>query len=515
MKKQILIIAVFFAAITYSIAQTHALRIAVCQDCPDDHTAATGTMPLSQSRNGIAYNYAAPDNFPIERVAEDFGQRTLINKCWHTGLDINTGFENYDMGDAIYPLDTGEIKFIKWTPDYKAICIRSNDGTIYAYGHLFYDGSVSTSGMQCGNFLMKEVASPSNEHAVVYFNEDGIPVKAYSTLDDDSVIVKNNFGHDTTIFTTNKVSFNTPVVPLGSSDADYAHVHFYLFRELPTSQNDFQDRLMGGTTGFGYTRLFHQLNPATLISNNDLEYNLTIHDSKSKIEEAGSQKSSIVAKVAIPNHQWANSQKRYVGLGTANEVRFLIKKDHPDSAFSEIVGNRFYGHINLGGLTDSTRKNEHDVSTAQTQRYPAISNPLAESEHALDIAYPLYSTSIGNNNHTGIRTNQYNTATYSSDQASDYYYFSDFYHRIVRGHDPHSQTAAGQVPLARYPGEAQYPDGKYLLRAELETVHRELAATSPADKEIMVDNFRPYITKVVVKRDLSRIFLYHPRRNRV
>ncbi|MFK7969184.1 MAG: PKD domain-containing protein [Bacteroidia bacterium] len=490
---------VMIALSAFITNSAHAqLRLSRCTNCPDNQTYGVHTG-MSVPPDSSAFSYGDPITFPVERTAEDFGQRTFSTRCWHTGIDLNTGGGNTDLGDAIFPLDTGRVLFVKGGGDYKVVCLEKSNGDVYALGHLFYNGGLGTNGMRCGNFILKALENNTNNYGIVYFDIAGVPMKAYANVDSATIIVKNNYGNDTTLYTTTAVSTNVPVAPLGMSDAPGgAHIHFYHFKSPPSSYAIFEDQVSGSASGFGSTKFRQLLNPAKLLSTPEPDYTVEIPDSKLKIKSSGADKSSMVAKVVIPTDERVGA-KRYTTLGAAEEVRFLIKKQYSDDPFSEIKGRRTYSHLSLGGIKDSTRWNANRVSSSTGQRYPSVGNPFGETEVTLDIGYPLLNTSKGSYTKTGIVTNQYNDAN-GTDRGADYYYFSDFYHRIIRGHNPHAQTASQPVPLARHPEEAEYPDGRYVLRAELETVERELAASSPTDAEFTIDNFRPFIKSVTIRQ---------------
>ena len=128
------------------------LRFQSCTNCPNNlGNEYTGSMSVPEE----GFQYANTiQTMTSSDVASDFGRRNS-NSRWHMGVDISPQAGNTDIGDRIYPIETGTIVKIIGT-SYKVLVIRGEHR--YGYGHIFFDGTPNaTTGMRSGDFILKKM----------------------------------------------------------------------------------------------------------------------------------------------------------------------------------------------------------------------------------------------------------------------------------------------------------------------------------------------------------------------
>ena len=103
----------------------------------------------------------APQNgnatdFATSHISSDFGRRYDTDTKWHKGVDYVR-----PHGSHLLALDDGEIQSIYCTQtnnwEYKIIKING-DSLDYGYGHIFYDGEPSSSGILRSGMRLKSMS---------------------------------------------------------------------------------------------------------------------------------------------------------------------------------------------------------------------------------------------------------------------------------------------------------------------------------------------------------------------
>ena len=139
------------------------LRYSECDGCDNSlDNEFTGSMEIPE--NGWDYQVAQTLNDNPHRVASDFGRREEGSN-WHIGLDFSPQNGNLDLGDILYPIETGSINniFVSLNNgNYKSIVVDGNH--YFGYGHIFFNGLPNDEGMRCGAFILLRMDEPYSEY---------------------------------------------------------------------------------------------------------------------------------------------------------------------------------------------------------------------------------------------------------------------------------------------------------------------------------------------------------------
>lgn len=153
-----------------------------CDNC--DNNMNSGSMPVPN--NGFTYSTIYNFSSNPTHAVSDFGPRTQGSR-YHIGIDISPQVENYDNGDAIFPIETGEIKFLHISSGYKYIAISGVHH--YGFGHIFFWGvpNVNT-GMRSGDFILKKCDDVDEDlWAIIYCPEGETPI-AFGTSNTATIV---------------------------------------------------------------------------------------------------------------------------------------------------------------------------------------------------------------------------------------------------------------------------------------------------------------------------------------
>ncbi|MEI6060470.1 MAG: 3-coathanger stack domain-containing protein [Bacteroidota bacterium] len=253
------------------------------------------------------------------------------------------------------------------------------------------------------------------------------------------------------------------IAPMGNSDATNVHLHLYLTADPNINPNNNIDNAK---------------NPLQFIDHVNTNFDISI-DELFKLTYfpiastpcGGNQKASVKVKLEMPGA--GNSQNYDNEVMDIDSVLLFIKRfGENDDKYALIKGDRFHSKIVLGGRLDH-------------KRYPSIGWPVSNS--GFDIV-----NQFGNEQFTGIEPYAYNTHPY------DFWCFSDFYTRIKS-----TDYLDGYLELANSNAEARYPDGIYYIKPKayrisgIEAVNPNNTNNNQA-KQIIIDNFRPYISRVKI-----------------
>lgn len=468
------------------------LQYSECGNCADNlDNEYTGNMDIPENGWGYQANQTLNDN--PDRVVSDFGRREE-GTSWHIGLDFSPQGANNDLGDILYPIETGTINQIRVSENdgnYKYIQV---DGAHhFAYGHIFFDGVPGSNGMRCGSFILKALDGTRHDnYAIIYCPEEGDPI-AYGAIPGSTVTHPDiNDGVPMEVTTTID-NINTPLCPVGNSGGDYSgHLHLYSFEEEPVD-NDYNSSWNGGGN---VTEFRNPKDPLDILTYPEPAYDITIDETQYlTTDENGPFYSGTLesAVKVVCQMEGENGGDGYQTVMDINSVELFYKSPLVDDGNEELQNwgqeNSYY-NLFQGPYFESKIC---VGATIGTERYPSPGYP---ENNTIDIANPNRQGSL---TRTGINGVCYNTG------ANDEFFFQDIVTRIHKD----DQFGHGNRDLADYPGDARTNDGPYELYVRTQTVKGDLDC-SDQPYSILIDNFRPYISSVKIYRnDVNGELLYH------
>lgn len=136
-----------------------------CDGC--DNTMISGSMTVPPD----GFNYTTLVNFsenPLHLIS-DFGPRIAVSR-FHLGIDVNPQPQNYDNGDAIFPIETGEIEILRVEEGYKYIITEgteTNRSHHFGYGHLFEYLAPDPAYQRVDLILIRMNAPHENRYAII------------------------------------------------------------------------------------------------------------------------------------------------------------------------------------------------------------------------------------------------------------------------------------------------------------------------------------------------------------
>lgn len=440
MKNFLLVITLFLL-----IENVYAQIVLQYQPCTDCQTATP--------------QYLATTNYVTWDLNSDFGPRD-IGSFWHKGIDYNiaNGSQNTDdKGYHIIAPFNGEFTFATLNSAYKYFIIRDQDNNSrnLGFGHIF-NGSVGETQIS-GDMVLKQTDG-GNAWAIICLSTG----RAYCTIAGLTVTYGQPY------ITQNTCNAGDPIAPIGTSGNIVfdPHVHLYYARD-PNS----------GTSSIAQRN--NAKNPLQIVNHQNTDYNISIENTNNLTEYGqtpfynGDALSSVKVKITLAG---AALGERYTNATMdIDSTLILIKRyGETDDKYSLIKGRNYLSKIVMGGRTDH-------------KRYPSNGWP---SNNSFDIAI-----NTGNESRTGIIPHAYSDDNQGN---HDFLFFSDFYTRIKN-----TDQYGGALDLANSNSEARYPDGVYLIKPRAFRINNA-EATNPANpnnnapKQIIIDNFRPYISRVKI-----------------
>jgi len=365
---------------------------------------------------------------------------------------------------------------------YKVLAIQGEHR--YGYGHIFFDGTPNaTTGMRSGDFILKKMNAPNDLlYAIIYAPNGGTPTAFGQEI---GTVTCPGINNGRPIEVTNQVTdLNTPIAPIGNSGGDFAaHIHLYNFNRNP--RNNDVNSSYTSALGFSNTQFRNPKNPLEFLPHDQPVYTVAINGRN--LIYPGNQKSSFRVRCSMngvtAGQTYANA------VMNLDNVELYIRKDKAiKTEYKLIKGAVLESRISNGARLD-------------TDRYPSIGFPGHNTgAHAIDIARGVRNEideGIGSYTRTGVSASAYTNNPW------DEYYFSDFPTRIHKD----DQFGGANARFASVNEEARYEDGKYQLYAKAITVRDveyESAKTNPTS--IVIDNFRPYVSKVIISSNFDIIY---------
>ena len=414
--------------------------------------------------NSAAETYGAATNYlPID-LNSDFGRRVVSSgTLWHPGIDFNTPVR-VDEGDHILNPVAGQstVQLICRSGTFLILYLNGAGHHDFGYGHIFQD-DIPAAGLKVGDMVIKYM---DGDNARVYAILDLTNESAISHVAGNVTYTDDN-GVSTTYPVTTVVNSGDILAPVGGSGgfAGAEHLHLYRPRNIvnvyntyhwdPDNVSDPLEYLQVLEDHPGYTLSIQNLNNLTSFQNANSFY-------------SGSSKGSVQVRVAMTNATSPeNTFDRYDNTFMHVDNVLLYIKNHnlADDYYKLFVGPQYNSKISLG-------------ARELTERYPENIDEV-----------------IGSNTNTGMVAYAYRS--FDPIRPYDEFFFSDVFTRI---HKDHIQ---GTTPVlyAQTNDMARYPDGHYDLDVKVFDVNNQLHPEDFSNNplaEIVIDNFRPFITKLEV-----------------
>jgi hypothetical protein len=462
---------IFSGVNNFIAAQTETIQYAICENCEENNP----TM-------------GNPVNYTINQISSDFGMRVAGGgTSFHRGIDYVP-----PANAAVLAVRGGTITSIVGT-GLKSITIQHDDGTYYAYLHIF-DANIpitqpATNFIRSGAFVLHRIQS-TGRFAILNL-ADG---RGYCHHVDD--VGKSIIFNGRQFRLVRDVLQGHAIAPVGTSLGYSYHLHISEIEEGVTRPNNQVDYWNSQTHCVDpWTSIIST--PTTLVprlrtrkpinySGNTSDHNRgadnwgeieLVYPDKSKGKRDNPLGRNVLqVEVAMQNATRGGRDDRYTNVVMdENLIQVQLKKEH-ESNWNEIEGLNYQSHIRI---------NPEGTETI----YPSRINGNYGS---------LDSTG------TGIvpfayRTIRDNIVAESGTFAGgfnpwDYYIFPDFYPRIIKGHSP---NVTAKVKLADSPSNAKYTDGKYKIRSRVENIYGNEFLSGELD--FTLDNFLPFITRFQFK----------------
>jgi PKD repeat protein len=425
-------------------------------------------------------------DWTIERITSDYGRRNHDGTRWHKGIDY-TPFNG--AGLRIVTLSSGRVtKLFRGGSGYTVLVIEGGEwygtdfqpnNSNFGFGHIFQDGNVG-NGLVSGNFVLLYMKSPNANHlAILDLNSD--PYIAIGPVTGKVSYLGQEYD------VNQRIDMNQYIAPIGGSGGYPPHIHLYLFQ----NPNDPGDIVQ-------FTSAANCRNPLQLLQYPQLGYQIRI-EGENAIDNGlhnltligsntfypGDISASIIVKDLL--NSAGNTSTYGNTVKDTDSLHLYIKQNYePADAYRLVQGHILESKICYGG-----RHNGYNI-------YPTNGNPQGNTgnNHA-DITDNTLDFD-GSTTRTGILPYAYSNSGTNPPRPRpfDLHYFSDIYTRIQNDHVP--GTPLIFAPISKF---ARYPDGEYHLLARMTTVRN---VTYPNNnipqRQIIIDNFRPYIEKVEISQ---------------
>lgn len=462
------------------------LQYQTCEGC--DNTMESGSMTVPP--NG--FNYTNLVNFsenPLH-LTSDFGPRIVTGSRYHIGVDISPQHENHDNGDAIFPIETGEIKILHVKQGYKYIAISGTHH--YAYGHIFFYGIPdATTGMRSGDFILKKCDDADDDSYAIIYCPDGETPIAFGTSN-TATVTHPDLNNGEAIAVTNVITdIDIPIAPVGNSATSVGgvptHIHLYSFENEP-NEDDWRSSY---PAGYDITKFRNAKNPLENLLYVEGDFNLTVENTNNLTLEnsntyyGGEVWSHVRVRAELVN--W--SDQTYTVVNDLESVELF----HRNTLFGVEPSADNWGtsssnyQLFKGPWAESKfiygGKYAHD-------RYPSENFP--QNNDLIEIADPGR-IGIGDLNYTTTAINPY---CYNNHPYDDFL-FSDIKTRIHKDDNfGHSDCS-----YAKCNNEARLKDGNYELNIRATNIQDLWFKANENLPIIKIDNFKPFVQKVEIFKE--------------
>ncbi|MFD2916824.1 CARDB domain-containing protein [Psychroserpens luteus] len=405
---------------------------------------------FSQSDYNFDIQYYDGENhyFKFSDVSSDYGLRRLSNTNlydYHGGLDFAF---NGIQGNIIIAQKEYTIDRI----DVDGNGLKSivfTDGT--SFRHIFLGTSIPDCNNEStlGGFLLIERFCNTDEYVII----NTIDNIAYGP--NNGTITYNGNPYNI----TNTIGIGNKVAPIGNSGGYGAHFHL---------QNSFNINNLNDDVSTN-----NPLYDLSYERSEAVSYNLDVTNLFTNNYLRGYDKHPFKVKVTFNNlEEVPNTDTRFINsVFDLENIKLQIKPLLGLGQY-ETMETLEESFISIGGAQNS----------APLPSYIGISN---DDENI-----------IGSENKTGIQPFAYSELVTTNQNDFDNYFFADF--------RPRFSIDNSDAELSE---DAKYPDGKYFIRSSLTDIKGNIYESEPAG--ITIDNFRPYVERVLVIFSLQDV--YHKR----
>jgi len=431
------------------------------------------------------HTYGDPTEFSTYNISSDYGKRRSDgNSKWHKGVDFNNGAP-ITRWDHFLSLNTCDIKKLKGKAGYKYIITQGTETEHihhFGYGHLF-DHVAANPINKKGDLVLAQMDTPNNDkYAIIDLSDTNNraigPYEGTVTYDSVTYTVTTHVEQDAVI---GIIGRSKDIV----HDYGYQHLHVYMFNDINQAvanhRNTFNDR-----------------DPLQFISHVNTTYDVAISNDSNNVNgnhiitSPGSQAISLKVRYTM-NNAGINGSRFDNAVMDIDNVDIYIKpsyKNDEDTAqwgnensnYQLITGEYVKSHLSHGARLASEI---YPVTAA----YNHVANPLDNT------AINLVGKTYGDWDNTGIDPFAYSS---TKNHPYDDYYFSDFYTRVHQDYQ-----LGGNFVFAPCNEKSKYHDGRYYLYAKVTTVRDDVFSSIDNDQnpnEIIIDNFRPFIKKVEIRK---------------
>ncbi|MFN0213171.1 MAG: PKD domain-containing protein, partial [Saprospiraceae bacterium] len=410
-------------------------------------------------------------NFQTREVISDYGMRASDGTNFHRGIDYVP--DGYLEDDAVLSIESGVITSIFEGAGAKRIVIAGdNNGHRFAYLHIFENGFPSTRGQFVMDYL------PNTNTPVII---DLVNNRALSTVNN---INFNYNGQNYT--TTNHVTQNWPIAPIGNSGTMGAHLHLSLLESgnLPSSSTE-------------------SIDPWNAVVNPDNALETRIRSRSQQNFALNECEANHPAPQPQTQHNWGGIQLDY-----ANDTRNILEVEVAMTG-AQTVDNTAAG---LDQYTNTCMNEDRiDILIRNTAAGGNSTNIQGRHHHSRFVIDPEGANTTypermrdGIYGGTGAIESGCVPFAYRSNgadgfvlqnndpvHAHDYYVFPDFYLRIHNTQITAPQPNNG-LKMANLPWNAKYTDGEYQISSSVRNIEGDqYNLANPIN--INMDNFWPFV----------------------
>lgn len=438
--------------------------------------------------NIVTHVYGPSTEFLTNHIVSDYGKRLKQTSSWHRGVDFNRG-ANTDHWDHFLALNKCDVKKLQGGAGYKYILTQGTQlGRLdhFGYGHLF---DYSPAPNAKGDLVLIEMDNIIPKQYAIIQMPSGPPFTAFGPVEGTAT-------YGTTVYTvTNDIEKDEVLGNIGRSNNlgnyNYQHVHVYMFKDINKAIQT-----------LGHSNISNDRDPLEVISHPNTIYEVTISkdnnvNNNSIVTSSGADAISVRTRYSMqgePTPLLVGKFKNVV-MDIDNVDIFIKAANKPYESNHSNWGNLNSNYqLIRGEFVDSHLSHG---ARLESEIYPIIANPFFGYN-----ANPLSNTAIdittdgkyGSYTSTGIDPFAYRE---TGNQTFDEYYFSDFYTRVKDNYslgDNHIFASCNE--------EAMYPDNRYELFSRVISVRDDIYSTKDKPTtEIIIDNFRPFIKKVEIRKD--------------
>ena len=404
-------------------------------------------------------------------IASDYGPRILDGRHdWHGGVDFSAADVDEDLNYRILALYAGRVvRFVTTSSYYLMIDAQDVDPATQqvvnrdldlAYVHIFRNGD-QASNMLRGEFIIRPIDGFPNQYAILNTRTE-VAIGVCPTNNCSGLTVTYG-GQQYSV--SNNVIQGQAIAPVGDSYGGQgnlsAHLHLQAVANTTGGIADGND--MNPLAYVTYPAPTYDFNIFTKMPNATAIEGLSVNYPSSVNSSSADTKTPIKLRVSLVQGQSAGQNATSNRIMDIERVELNMVPVNGRTRttpvahyYNYIVGTNLASTIQYGG-----------IRRTQPNRYPT----------QIQVATGSWTSQ-------GIYDNAYNS--------EDDFYFTDFAPRMNKNN--HAQ-------LAKLPDDAQYNDGAYALYPAVYNVSDTRVQPNDANVVFYIDNFKPYIKNVKVRRN--------------